>query len=324
MEFPFLLVVVWPWLDARCPPELLLSSTGEKKYNKSLVGWGKDREFTQQLLSRTKQTRCGEISLMRCQSNQSRIMRDKNQILKHLLPPLPSSWAQLPSRFPYLLSLNSRGGWGMGVAVSSSHAVSAAPTSSGGGLLTLFPCSRVGSVWVGSLRWEAVLHNLLQCGSFPQHAVLHKLLQCRSCPEGAVLQEQAAPVWISCGVLSPASKPAPAWAPLSPQGHRSCQEPAPARPPHGVTASFRHPPALSWGPFHGLHVDIWSTMDCRGTTCLTVVFHHELQGKTLCSSISSTSSPSFFTDLGVCRVVSLTWSHSSLLTAVSPQFFSPS
>jgi len=231
---------------------------------------------------------------MRCQSNQSRIMRDKNQILKHLLPPLPSSWAQLPSRFPYLLSLNSRGGWGMGVAVSSSHAVSAAPTSSGGGLLTLFPCSRVGSVWVGSLRWEAVLHNLLQCGSFPQHAVLHKLLQCRSCPEGAVLQEQAAPVWISCGVLSPASKPAPAWAPLSPQGHRSCQEPAPVWASHGITAFFGHPPALVWGPFHGLQMDICSTMNLHGLQGDRLPHHgllHRLQGNLSSGTWSTSSSP---------------------------------
>jgi len=35
---------------------------------------------------------------------------------------------------------------------------------------------------------------------------------------------------------------------LSPQGHRSCQEPAPAQAAHGVTASFRHPPALAWSP----------------------------------------------------------------------------
>jgi len=33
--------------------------------------------------------------------------------------------------------------------------------------------------------------------------------------------------------------------------------------------------------------------------------------------------PSFFTDLGVCRVVSFTSSHFSLYTAVSPQFFLP-
>jgi len=35
---------------------------------------------------------------------------------------------------------------------------------------------------------------------------------------------------------------------LSPQIHRSCQEPAPARPLHRVTASFRHRPALAWCP----------------------------------------------------------------------------
>jgi len=36
----------------------------------------------------------------------------------------------------------------------------------------------------------------------------------------------------------------------------------------------------------------------------------------LCSSTSVTSSPSLFADLGVCRVISLTYSHSSLLDAV--------
>ncbi|KAK4830240.1 hypothetical protein QYF61_009307 [Mycteria americana] len=34
---------------------------------------------------------------------------------------------------------------------------------------------------------------------------------------------------------------------LSPWGHRSCQEPALAWPSHGVTVSFKHPPALAWG-----------------------------------------------------------------------------
>jgi len=111
---------------------------------------------------------------------------------------------------------------------------------------------------------------------------------------------------------------------LSPWVHRSWQEPAPVWAPHRVTASFRHPPAPVWGPFHGLQVDICSTvdlMDCRGTTCITMDLHHELQGKSLCSDILSTSSPSFFTDLGVCRVVSLTSSYSSLLTATCPRVF---
>jgi len=47
---------------------------------------------------------------------------------------------------------------------------------------------------------------------------------------------------------------------------------------------------------------------------------HELQGKALCSSVLRTSSPSFFTDLGVCRGVPII-SHSSLFTAVSQQVF---
>jgi len=76
------------------------------------------------------------------------------------------------------------GGWGTGVAVSSSHVVSATPSSSGGGLLTLFP-----SFSVRSLSWETVLHKLLQGESFPWAAALHELPQCTSLPRGAVLQE---------------------------------------------------------------------------------------------------------------------------------------
>jgi len=78
------------------------------------------------------------------------------------------------------------------------------------------------------------------------------------------------------------------------------------------------------GVLYGLHTHIFSTVDLhgvQGTACLTVVF------TTSCRVISApapgaTSSPSFCTDLGVCRVVSLTYSHSSLLTP-AVQFFSP-
>ena len=35
---------------------------------------------------------------------------------------------------------------------------------------------------------------------------------------------------------------------LSPQIRRSCQDPAPARGSHRVTASFGNPPAQAWGP----------------------------------------------------------------------------
>jgi len=113
----------------------------------------------------------------------------------------------------------------MEVTVSSAHIVSAAPSSSAEGLLTLFPGSSV-----RSLSQETVLHKLLQCESFPRAAalqkllrhwsfpqgvVLHKLPQRESLPWGAVLQEQAAPVWVPHGVTSPGTKPAPEWASLS-------------------------------------------------------------------------------------------------------------
>jgi len=113
---------------------------------------------------------------------------------------------------------------------------------------------------------------------------------------------------------------------LSPQVCRSWQEPAPAQlptgsqPPSGIHLLWRGVPSMG---YRWRSAPPWTSTDCRGTTCLTMVFHHELQGKTLSSVISSTSSPSFFTDLGACRVVSLTSSHSSVFTAISPQFFSP-
>jgi len=98
----------------------------------------------------------------------------------------------------------------MGVMVSSSHVGSATPSSSGGGLLTLCPCSSM-----RALSQETVLHKLLQRESFPQAAVLHEPPQRGCLPWSAVLQEQAAPAWVPPGVTNPASKPAAVWAPLS-------------------------------------------------------------------------------------------------------------
>jgi len=177
----------------------------------------------------------------------------------------------------------------MGVTVSSSHVVSAAPTSSGGGLLTLFPFSSV-----RSLSLETSLHKSHQCEPFPCAAALHELPQCGFPPWGAVLQEQADPAWV----------------------------------PHGVTASFGHPPAPAWGPFHGLQVEICSTVVelppwAAGNSLPHHGLHHGLQGKTLCSSVWSTSPSSFFTDLGVCRVVSFTSSQSSLPLQFHCSFFLP-
>jgi len=176
----------------------------------------------------------------------------------------------------------------MGVTVSSSHVVSAAPSSSGEGLLTLFPCSSV-----RSLSWETVLHKLLQCASFPQAAALHKLPQCGSFPWGAVLQEQTAPEWVPMG-----SQALPAnllWRGLlSPQVHRSCQEPAPARgSPRGHSLLQASTCSGVGSSFHRLQVDICSTVDLhrlQGDNLPHHGLHHELQGKSLCSNVWSTSS----------------------------------
>ena len=181
----------------------------------------------------------------------------------------------------------------MRVAVSSSH-VSVAPSSSGEGLLTLFPCSSV-----GCLPWETVLHEHLQHESFPWAAVLHELLQHGSFPWGAVLQELTAPAWVPYRVTSPASKPAPAWAPLSTGLQILPGDYSSADFPRGHSLLQAHPPALKW-----------VSPRAAGHSLPQYGLYHRRQGN-LCSSAWSTSSHSF-TDLGVCRVVSLTYSHSSL------------
>jgi len=165
----------------------------------------------------------------------------------------------------------------MGVTVSSSHVVSAALSSSGGGLLTLFPCSSV-----RSLSCETVLHKLLQHDSFPRAAALPKLPQHGSFPQGAVLQEQAAPVWVPHGVTNPASKPALAWAPLS-MGLQvlagACSSaglPTVSQLPSGIHLLWRGVPSTG---YRWRSAPPWTSMGCRGTTCLTMVFIMSCNGR---------------------------------------------
>jgi len=204
----------------------------------------------------------------------------------------------------------------MGVTVSSSHVVSAAPSSSGGGLLTLCPCSSA-----RSLSWETVLHKLLlQRESFPQAAALHKLPQCGSFRNRLFQRE-------------------------SPWGHKPCQKtcsdvgsslhgstgpgrsllqrglPTGSQPPSGIHL-FQH--GVPSTGYRWRSAPPWTSMDCRGASCLTMVFITGCKGELSALTFRAPPSPSFFTDLGVCRVGSLTLSHSSFLTAISPQFFSPS
>jgi len=67
----------------------------------------------------------------------------------------------------------------------------------------------------------------------------------------------------------------------------------------------------------------WTSMDCRGTTCLTLVWITSCKGRLSAPASGASPPPSFFTDLGVCRFVSFTSSHSFLSTAVSLRFFLP-
>lgn len=72
----------------------------------------------------------------------------------------------------------------MEVTVPSSHIVSAAPSSSGVGLITLLPCSSM-----GSLPQETALQKLLQCECFTWATVL--------CLRGHKSCHQLVPVWTS-------------------------------------------------------------------------------------------------------------------------------
>ena len=111
---------------------------------------------------------------------------------------------------------------------------------------------------------------------------------------------------------------------VSPRGHKSWQEPAPVQAPHGVTASFGHPPALAWGPPWAVGRDLlhrgppWAAGDSLPHHGLL----HRLQGNLWRLEHLL---PSCCTDLGVCRVVSVMYSHSFLQLQMSLlQVFFPS
>jgi len=194
----------------------------------------------------------------------------------------------------------------MGIVVSSSLVLSAAPSSSGGGLLTFFPCSSM-----RSLSHETVVHELLQHQSFPQAAALHRLPQRGSLPMGC------SPSGTGCSSVGP------------PRGHKPSQQnfsgigsslhgsagpgrsllqhglPTGSQPPSGIHLLQCRVPSMG---YRCRSAPPWTSTGCRGTACLTTVCSMG------CMGISALGLehllPSLFTDLGVCRVVSLTSSHS--------------
>jgi len=103
-----------------------------------------------------------------------------------------------------------------------------------------------------------------------------------SLPRGAVLQEKAAPVWVPHGVTSPASKPAPVWAPLSTGlagPARSLLQrglPTGSQPPSSIHLLWCGVPSMG---YKWSSAPPWTSMDCRGTTCLTMVFSTSCKGR---------------------------------------------
>jgi len=173
----------------------------------------------------------------------------------------------------------------MGVTVSSSHVVSAAPSSSGRGLLTLCPCSRV-----VSLSLATVLHKLsivspshglqlfTNCSSVgpfhgvqfftdyssmgPFHGVQYfknRLFQCRSPTGSQALLTHL--LWH--GLLSLHGSTGPGKSLLQ---HRL---PIRSQPPLGIHLLQHGVPSTGcrW-----ISAPPWTSMGCRGRACLTMVF----------------------------------------------------
>ena len=159
-------------------------------------------------------------------------------------------------------------------------------------LPTLFPCSSV-----GSLPQDRVFHELLQCGSFLWTEVLQELLQHGFFPQGTVLQE-----WTTL-----------AWVPHQPQF--VSESLLPCGLCTGCILLQGISTCSSLGSSMGHGVDICSTVFLHGLQGGNLHYQGLLHGvqENLCSAICNTSSPSFFTDLGVCRLFHI-FSLASLLT----------
>jgi len=180
----------------------------------------------------------------------------------------------------------------MGVMVSSSHIVSAAPSSSGGGLLTLPLLQREGSS-----------HGRQFSINFSNVIPSHRLQLFTICSS----------MGPSHGVTSPASKPALAWAlSTGPQVLTGASSSMGFLQGHSLLRV--HPPAPVWSSPWAAGGDLlyrgppwaaggqpgppWSSSQAAGENSLLWHLEHLLH--------------LLFTNLGVCRVVSLSHSHSSL------------
>jgi len=164
-------------------------------------------------------------------------------------------------------------------------------------LLTLFPCSSVGGPSHGTQRST----------NFSNVSPSHRLQ-----------------FFTNCSSMGPSHRVNPSGADCSsagpPWGHKSCQKayssmgcsllgftgPSRSLLQHGFPMGLQPPSGihlLRRGVIHWLQVGICSTLDLHGLQVDSLPhhgLHYMLQGN-LCSGTWSTSSPSYFADLGVCR-----------------------
>jgi len=153
---------------------------------------------------------------------------------------------------------------------------------------------------------------------------------------------QTALAWVPSTGCSPSGTDCSSVGP--PQGYKPCQQTCTGRGSslHGSTGPGRSllwhwVPSMGSQLPSGIHplqcgvpsmgyrwisAPLWTSMDCRRTACLTVVFITSCKGRIPSLTFQAPPPlPPFFTDLGACGVVSLTSSHSSFYPAVSLQRF---
>jgi len=266
----------------------LLSRTGEMKYDERLEGRDKDRErsLTNYCHGQNRLNLGRKGSLIHHQSN-SRIVRnpDLETPSPHpsFLPRLSFTPVSLPPPFKQRRGMGN-GGYGQFITLClccSLHLRGRTPHT-----LSLAQCEGPSHGRQFSTNFSNVSpsHGLQLFTNCPSVGPFHRVQSFRNSllQRGSPMGSQALPA----NLLHPGL--------FSPKGHRSWQKPAPARAAHGVTAFFRHPSALAWGPFHGLQVEICSIVDLHGLQGNSLPhhgLHHKLQGNTPCSCISSTSFP---------------------------------
>jgi len=171
--------------------------------------------------------------------------------------------------------------------VSSSNVVSAAPCPPEGRLLTLFPCS---SMQVSLMGDSSPQTSTTGCSSSETAPVWVPPTGCSSSqhvPEwgpstGCSPGTKAAPAWVRHGVTSPARKPALAWPPLStglkvlPGACFSTGLPTGSQLHSGIHLLHRGVPSMG---YRWISAPPWTSKDCTGTTCLTMVFIMNCKGR---------------------------------------------